>query len=86
MKTKVRIWSYLAHFFLEWEVFRAKVADRIKTNILCPITCFNLTAYELMEGNFEPWKVGIFHQDIARPQVAGRGVASNVEGSWENNE
>jgi len=29
------LWSYLAQFFLEWEVFRTKVVEEIKTHILC---------------------------------------------------
>ena len=37
MKTYVHLW-YLAEFFLEWEMFQTKVAERIKTHILCPIT------------------------------------------------
>ena len=32
--------SYLAPFFLECEMFQAKVVDEIKTHILCSITFF----------------------------------------------
>ena len=28
-------WSYLAHFFLEWEMFQTKVVEKIKTHTLC---------------------------------------------------
>jgi hypothetical protein len=28
----------LAHFFLEWEMFQTKVADKIRTRILCSVT------------------------------------------------
>ena len=31
-------WSYLAHFFLEWEMFQTKVVEKIKTHILCSVT------------------------------------------------
>ena len=31
-------WSYLAQFFLEWEMFRTKVVQKIKTHILCSVT------------------------------------------------
>jgi hypothetical protein len=32
--------SYLAHFFLEWEMFQKKVVDKIKTHICCSKTGF----------------------------------------------
>jgi len=38
MKTNIGFWSYLSEFFLEWEMFRTKVLDNIKTQILCPVT------------------------------------------------
>jgi len=34
MNTDVQIWSYLAHFFLEWEKFETNVVEKIKTHIL----------------------------------------------------
>jgi len=34
MKTNAHFWYYLAEFFLEWEMFRTKVVDEVKTNIL----------------------------------------------------
>ena len=34
MKTSIHILSYLAQFFLEWEVFQLKVVEKIKTHIL----------------------------------------------------
>ena len=40
MKTTLRIWLYLAQFFLEWEMFQTKRAEEIKTHILCSITFF----------------------------------------------
>ena len=33
MKTNIHFWSYLAHFFLEWKMFRTVVVDEIKTHI-----------------------------------------------------
>jgi len=33
-------WSYPAHFFLEWGMFRTKVIEKIKKHILCSITIF----------------------------------------------
>ena len=35
MRTNVHFSSYLAQFFLEWEMFQAEVIDKVKTNILC---------------------------------------------------
>jgi len=40
MMTKVRILSYLGHFFLEREMFQTKVVEKIKTHILCSVTFF----------------------------------------------
>ena len=37
MKANIHFWSYLAHFFLEWEIFQAKVVDETKTRILCSV-------------------------------------------------
>jgi len=33
-------WSYLTHFFLEWEMFKTKVVEKIKTHILCSVFFF----------------------------------------------
>jgi hypothetical protein len=38
MKTYAHLWSYLAQYFLEWEMYQTKVAEKIKTHILCSIT------------------------------------------------
>ena len=40
MKTNAYFLSYLAHFFLEWEMFQSKVVEKIKTHILCSVTFF----------------------------------------------
>ena len=38
IKNNIHFWSYLAHFFLVWEMFQAKVVEEIKTHILLSIT------------------------------------------------
>ena len=40
MKSSIHFWSYLAHFFLEWEMFHTSVAEKIETHILCLVTFF----------------------------------------------
>ena len=41
--------SYIAHLFLEWEMFQMKILEEIKTQILCLVTFFeNLSVYEIM--------------------------------------
>jgi hypothetical protein len=35
MKTTTHFWSYLALFFLEWEMFQTKAVEELKTHILC---------------------------------------------------
>jgi len=35
MKNIEHFWSYLAHFFLEWEMFQTNVVEDVKTHILC---------------------------------------------------
>ena len=39
-KTDTHFWSYLAQFFLEWEMFQTKVVEKIKTHILFSVTFF----------------------------------------------
>jgi hypothetical protein len=52
MKTNIRLWSYIDHFFLEWEAFLTKSAEKLKTHILCSITFFLIRAvYEIMLKN-----------------------------------
>ena len=38
--TYVHFWPCLGHFALEWEMFRTKVVEKIKTHILCSVTHF----------------------------------------------
>jgi len=49
MKTNVRVWSYLTHCFLEWEMFQTETVEKIKTHILYSVTFFfeNSTVYEI---------------------------------------
>jgi len=37
MQTNVHFLSHLAQLFLEWEIFRMKVVEKIKTHILCSL-------------------------------------------------
>jgi len=41
VKTTIQFWSYLAHSFLEREMFQMKVVEEIKTRILCSIFFLN---------------------------------------------
>jgi len=41
MKTDIHLWSHLAHFFIEKEMFQ-KIVIEIKTQILCSVTFFSL--------------------------------------------
>ena len=39
MKTSIHLWAHLAQF-LEWKMFQAEFAQKIKSHILCSITFF----------------------------------------------
>jgi hypothetical protein len=44
--------SYLAHFFLEWEMFQTKVVEKLETHVLCWVFFFLICAvYEIMLKN-----------------------------------
>jgi len=45
MKTNIHFSSYLAHSFLEWEMFQTKVVEKIKTPIVCSITFFLIVPF-----------------------------------------
>ena len=49
MNANLHIWLYLAQFFLEWEMFRTEVVEKIGTHILCPITFFFQKLYRLRD-------------------------------------
>jgi hypothetical protein len=58
MKTTRHFLAYHAHFFLQWEMFQVKVAEEIKTHMLCLITFFflkNCATYEIMWKNIVEW-------------------------------
>ena len=38
MKTNLNFLSYLAQFFLHWELFQTKVVEKVKTHILYSAT------------------------------------------------
>jgi hypothetical protein len=38
MKTDMHFWSYLAQFFLEWEIFQAEILEETSKHILCSVT------------------------------------------------
>jgi len=56
MKTNTDFQSYLAHFFLEWEMFQTKVIEKIKTHILYSGTIFffkkSYISWDNVEINF----------------------------------
>jgi hypothetical protein len=52
MKTNIHFLSCLAHFFLEWEIFRTSFVKKMKTQILCSVIFFeNRIGYEIMWKN-----------------------------------
>ena len=40
MKTNIHFLSYLAHFFLEWEMLQTKFVEKIKTHSFFSVTLF----------------------------------------------
>jgi hypothetical protein len=52
MKTNIRLWTCLTHFFLEWEMFQTKILEKIETHILCSMIFFeNRAIYEMKWRN-----------------------------------
>jgi len=52
MKVNMHFWSYLAHFFLEWEMFQAKDVEKIKIPVSCSKIFFESDAvYEITWKN-----------------------------------
>ena len=52
MNTNIYFWSYLAQFFLAWEIFQMKVVEKIQTHILCSVTFFDSRSFcEIMWKN-----------------------------------
>ena len=53
IETYTYFWSYIAHFFLEWEIFQTNVVEKFKTRILYSVTFFETRdVYEIMWKNF----------------------------------
>ena len=69
MKTNVHFLSYLAHFFLGWEMFQTEVVEKIKTHVLFSVTFFeNRVVYEKMWKNYvEPARL---QMTIRRMRIA----------------
>jgi hypothetical protein len=54
MKINIHFLLYLAHLFLEWEMFQTEVVEKIKTHIWCSLTFFEDRAVcEIMWKNVE---------------------------------
>jgi len=49
MNTNKHFWSYLSHFFLEWEIFQIKFLEKIEIHILCSVTFFR-KSYRLWDN------------------------------------
>jgi hypothetical protein len=47
MQPNIHFWSYLARFFLEWEMFRTKVLQKIKHILYCE----NCALYDVIWKN-----------------------------------
>jgi hypothetical protein len=55
MNTNIHSRLYFSQFFLEWEIFRTQVVEKIKTHILCPIKVFeNCRLWYSLESIVEP--------------------------------
>jgi len=54
---------YLAHFFLEWEMFQTHVVEKIQTHILCSVSFFFLPENRAFR---EMWKTAVGR---GRPQM-----------------
>jgi len=59
MKTNTYLWWYLAEFFLEWEIFQATVAEKVKTNISRTVTFFfGMKSYGLWDNVEKYYRAG----------------------------
>jgi len=54
----VHFWSHLAHFFLEWEIFKTQFVEKIKTHILCSITFFFRASCRLWDNVEKYFRAG----------------------------
>jgi hypothetical protein len=48
MKMNIHFWSYPTQFFVEWKMFQTQVVEEIQIHILCSITFFICTIYEIL--------------------------------------
>jgi hypothetical protein len=48
MKTDTHFWSYLAHFFVEWEMLQTKVVEKIKTHTFINFFFENRAVYAII--------------------------------------
>ena len=58
MQTNIHFISYLAQFFLEWEMFQTEVVEEIKTQFLCSIKFFPRNSCRLWD-NMKTWRMRI---------------------------
>ena len=63
MKTSRYFWSYIAHFFLEWEMFQTEVVKEIKTYFV-----FNIFF----------WKLSILWDNVEKYCGSGQATGDNV--------
>jgi hypothetical protein len=52
MKASIHLWSYLAQFFLECELFQSKVVEKIKTHIMVNIFFKSCRLWDNVEKYF----------------------------------
>jgi hypothetical protein len=62
MKTNIHLRTYLAHFFLEAEIFQTNFVQKIKTHILYSKESSPITVLEWPRG-FQEVKVPSFHDN-----------------------
>ena len=64
--TYVDIWQYMAKFFLEREILQTKVAEKVKTRVLCSIPFFSPP--KIVPFTRKIWKKNYVEPDM--PQIA----------------
>jgi len=67
MNSPVHFLSYLAQFFLEWEMFQTKGVEKIKTHILCSVTFF-----------CPPWNRTVLWDNVVKCNKAGEAADNNM--------
>jgi hypothetical protein len=59
MKTNIYFLSYLAQFFLEWEIFHANIIEKIKNTNILSVNIFLRKSYHLwnnVEKFYRAWQ------------------------------